>query len=58
MPRKKIPRIKPGYQDLTFMRDATQVQFERAVLSPLLYFILDGSAVIIEIKRSDAAARQ
>jgi hypothetical protein len=43
MPRKRIPRIKPEYQDLTFVRDATLVQFERAVLSPLLYFIALGT---------------
>lgn len=42
MPRKRIPRIKPEYQDLTFIRDATLVQFERAVLSPLLYVIALG----------------
>jgi hypothetical protein len=43
MPRKRIPRVRPEYQDLTFVRDATLVQFERAVLSPLLYFIALGT---------------
>jgi hypothetical protein len=37
MPRKR-PRLKTAaYADLTFMRDATLVQFERAILSPILY---------------------
>jgi hypothetical protein len=43
MPRKRIPRIRAEYQELTFMRDATLVQFERAVLSPLLYFVALGT---------------
>jgi hypothetical protein len=43
MPRKRIPRVRPEYQDLTFVRDATLVQFERAVLSPLLYLIALGT---------------
>jgi hypothetical protein len=43
MPRKRIPRVRSEYQDLTFVRDATLVQFERAVLSPLLYFIALGT---------------
>jgi hypothetical protein len=36
MPRKK-PRPRSAYTDLTFMRDATLVQFERAIISPILY---------------------
>jgi hypothetical protein len=43
MPRTRIPRLKPEYQELTFLRDATLVQFERAVLSPLLYVIALGT---------------
>ncbi|MEX2217186.1 MAG: hypothetical protein WD749_00375 [Phycisphaerales bacterium] len=43
MPRKRIPRLRPEYQELTFLRDATLVQFERAVLSPLLYVIALGT---------------
>ncbi len=39
MPRR-VPRIRgAGYVELSFLRDATLVQFERAVLSPLLYVI-------------------
>src|SRR4051812_49307552 len=43
MPRTRIPRLKPEYQELTFLRDATLVQFERAVLSPLLYVLALGT---------------
>jgi len=43
MPRRK-PRLRgPGYVELSFVRDATLVQFERAVLSPLLYVIALGT---------------
>jgi len=43
MPRS-APRPKgPGYTELSFVRDATLVQFERAVLSPLLYVIALGA---------------
>jgi len=42
MPRR-APRLKgPGYADMSFVRDATLVQFERAILSPLLYVIALG----------------
>lgn len=42
MPRR-APRPKgPGYTDMSFVRDASLVQFERAVLSPLLYVIALG----------------
>ncbi len=42
MPRRS-PRPKgPGYADMSFVRDATLVQFERTVLSPLLYVIALG----------------
>lgn len=43
MPRN-TPRIVSGaYGDMSFVRDATLVQFERAVLSPLLYLIALGT---------------
>lgn len=38
MPRRR-PRVRGGYAGMTFLRDATLVQFERALLSPLLYLI-------------------
>lgn len=37
MPRKGRPVRRGAYADLSFMRDATLVQFERALLSPVLY---------------------
>lgn len=42
MPRKKARPVSPGYTDLSFMRDASLVQFERAILSPLLYLVALG----------------
>jgi len=41
VPRKHAARA-PGYADLSFMRDATLVQFERALLSPVLYIVALG----------------
>lgn len=42
MPRS-VPRIKHrAYASLSYMRDATLVQFERALLSPLLYIVALG----------------
>ncbi|MDX2115206.1 MAG: hypothetical protein SFZ24_06225 [Planctomycetota bacterium] len=38
-PRRKRRRKTHAYADLSFMRDATLVQFERALLSPVLYVI-------------------
>lgn len=37
MPRKTRPVRTGAYANLKFMRDATLVQFERAILSPILY---------------------
>lgn len=37
MPRRRQVLHTRAYADLTFMRDATLVQFERALLSPILY---------------------
>jgi hypothetical protein len=34
--------VNPEYSDLTFMQDATKVQLERMVLSPILYAIAGG----------------
>jgi hypothetical protein len=42
MPRKKPRPVVPGFTDLSFMRDASLVQFERAVLSPMLYLVALG----------------
>lgn len=42
MPRKREIARPLGYTDLTFLRDATLVQFERALLSPVLYIIALG----------------
>ncbi len=42
MPRKRECAPMPGYADLSFMRDATLVQFERALLSPILYVVALG----------------
>lgn len=36
------PKTSIAYADLSFVRDATLVQFERAVLSPLLYVMALG----------------
>ncbi|CAG1003866.1 hypothetical protein PHYC_03097 [Phycisphaerales bacterium] len=41
MPRRKA-RPKHAYASLSFMRDATLVQFERALLSPILYIAALG----------------
>jgi hypothetical protein len=42
MPRRK-PRIaNAAYADMSFVRDTTLIQFERATLSPLLYLITLG----------------
>lgn len=42
MPRRKARRKTHAYADLSFMRDATLVQFERALLSPILYIAALG----------------
>jgi putative flippase GtrA len=42
MPRTAPRRKDHPYADLSFMRDATLVQFERALLSPVLYIIALG----------------
>jgi hypothetical protein len=42
MPRKLPRPVNPRYADLSFMRDASLVQFERAILSPLLYVVALG----------------
>lgn len=42
MPRKRPRLVSPAYADLSFMRDASLVQFERAILSPLLYLVALG----------------
>ncbi len=40
MPRRTAhPKTSVAYADLSFMRDASLVQFERAILSPLLYVV-------------------
>jgi hypothetical protein len=42
MPRpRQVPRTR-AYADMSFMRDATLVQFERALLSPVLYIAALG----------------
>ena len=43
MPRRAPRAKRPAYADISFVRDATLVQFERAVLSPLLYVIALGT---------------
>ncbi len=42
MPRSGQRKRSPAYADLSFMRDATLVQFERALLSPILYIAALG----------------
>ncbi|MFZ4572787.1 MAG: hypothetical protein ACOYN0_00225 [Phycisphaerales bacterium] len=43
MPRKRAPHPNRGaYAGLSFMRDASLVQFERALLSPILYVVALG----------------
>jgi hypothetical protein len=42
MPRSRPRPRNHAYADLSFMRDATLVQFQRALLSPLLYVIALG----------------
>ncbi len=41
-PSRKAQPKNPAYADLSFMRDATLVQFERAILSPVLYIAALG----------------
>ncbi len=44
MPRKTARKhVSAAYGDMTFIKDATLVQFERACLSPLLYVIALGT---------------
>ncbi len=42
MPRRAPRIIHPAYAQLSFIKDATLVQFERALLSPILYTIAIG----------------
>ncbi len=42
MPRNGKRKRSIAYADLSFMRDATLVQFERAILSPILYIAALG----------------
>ena len=42
MPRRRQVPPTRAYADLTFMRDATLVQFERALLSPVMYIAALG----------------
>ncbi|HYE60541.1 MAG TPA: hypothetical protein VD997_00970 [Phycisphaerales bacterium] len=43
MPAQKCrPQTTVAYADLSFMRDASLVQFERAIISPLLYLVALG----------------
>ncbi len=42
MPRQTARIINPAYANLSFVKDATLVQMERAALSPLLYLIALG----------------
>lgn len=42
MPRSRTRPKTGAYADLSFMRDATLVQFERALLSPILYIAALG----------------
>src|SRR5262245_26294593 len=43
MPRQTERIINPAYADMSFLKDASLVQFERALLSPLLYIIALGT---------------
>lgn len=43
MPRRAPRAKRPAYAAISFVRDATLVQFERAILSPLLYLIALGT---------------
>lgn len=43
MPRRAPRTKRPAYAAISFVRDATLVQFERAILSPLLYLIALGT---------------
>lgn len=42
MPRSRPRPHNRAYADLSFMRDATLVQFQRALLSPILYVVALG----------------
>jgi hypothetical protein len=42
MPSQKLRTSSAAYADLSFMRDASLVQFERAIISPLLYVVALG----------------
>lgn len=46
MPRKGR-WVHPAYEGLTFVRDATLVQFERAIISPVLYTVALGSQTLL-----------
>ncbi|MFO0832054.1 MAG: hypothetical protein U0637_09440 [Phycisphaerales bacterium] len=51
--------INPEYSDLSFMQDATKIQFERMVLSPILYGIAMGLQWLLlhkEVRPPTAAA--
>lgn len=57
---RKTPRIAPriaqaGLDTMSFVRDATLVQFERAVLSPLLYIVALGTQHIMVANGSGVA---
>lgn len=42
MPRRTPRIISSAYADMSFVRDTTLIQFERATLSPLLYIVTLG----------------
>ncbi len=46
---KKLGRtlVHPEYSDLTFLQDATKVQVERMVLSPILYIVALGGQYML-----------
>lgn len=48
MPREKVRPKSAAYGDMSFLRDATLVQFERACLSPLLYVIALGTQLLLK----------
>jgi hypothetical protein len=42
MPRKERRPVLPGVTELSFLRDASLVQFERAMLGPIYYGVFSG----------------
>ena len=57
MPKRVHLPLNPAYAKMTFLKDATRVQMQRACLSPLLYIIaLGGQHALLHANFSIAAS--